>query len=188
MSNLTLSTISGTVANGNKVSIPAGQVLYAPGHVIQVVSTYITTPTSVSVPASYQSYTNIPNLAATITPKSTTSKIYVIVRWFGESSAQTTNWDTMFGIKRDGVSVGAPLGGTTSIGITMASLSYYADDGNSTPEMCTFDYLDSPASVSAITYQVYTNCTVAKTLYTNRTVGAGGEFGSSSITLMEIAQ
>ena len=188
MSNLTLSTISGTVANGNKVSIPAGQVLYAPGHVIQVVSTFITTPTSVSVPASYQSYTNVPNLAATITPKSTTSKIYVMVRWFGEWSAQTSNWDAMFGIKRDGTSVGAPLGGTSSIGISMASLSYYASDGNSTPEICMFDYLDSPASISAVTYQVYTNCTTATTLYTNRTVGAGGEFGSSSITLMEIAQ
>jgi hypothetical protein len=188
MSNLTVSTISGSASSGNQVSVPAGQVLYAPGHVIQVVNTFITVPTSVSVPANYQSYTNVPNLAATITPKSASSKIYIMVRWFGEFSVQTTNWDSMFGIKRNGTSIGAPVSGSTSIGITMAALSYYANDGNSTPEMCMFDYLDSPASTSATTYQVYVNATIAVTLYTNRTVGGGGEFGTSSVTLMEIAQ
>ncbi len=74
----------------------------------------------------------------------------------------------------------------------MAAISYYANDGSSTPEMMFFDFYDSPATTSAVTYQVYANSVnAAITLFTNRTVTAGGasyEYGSSSITLWEIAQ
>lgn len=188
MSNLTVQTLSAPSSTGNKIHIPSPNVLYAPGHVLQVVNTFITNPTTVAVPANYQSYTNIPDLQALITPKATSSKIYVVVRWFGEWGVQTANWDAMFGLKRNGVSVGAPLTGTTSRGITMSALSYYVSDANSTPEICMFDYYDSPASIAPVTYQVFVNSTVAATLYTNRTVGVNGEFGCSSITLMEIAQ
>jgi hypothetical protein len=192
MSNLTVSTISGSVASGNKVSIPSGQVLYAPGHVIQMVNTTIYTPTAVSIPANYQANTNIPDLTCSITPKATTSKVYVMVRWFGEWSIQTTNWDSMFGLKRNGTPVGVnPSSQTGSLGISQAALGYYSNDGNSTPEMLYFDFFDSPASTSAVTYQVYANAVAATTLYTNRTVGSGAtsfEYGSSTVTLWEIAQ
>lgn len=192
MSNLTVSTISGSVASENKVSIPAGQVLYAPGHVIQVVNTTLYTPTAVAIPNNAVANTNIPDFACAITPKSTTSKVYVQVRWFGEFSLQTANWDSMFGLKRNGVAVGvnpSTAGGAT--GISMAALGYYASDASSTPEMMFFDFWDSPSSASTLTYQVYANSTAAITVYTNRTVTAGGvqyEYGSSTITLWEIAQ
>jgi hypothetical protein len=73
----------------------------------------------------------------------------------------------------------------------MAALSYYANDASSTPEMANFQYIDTPASVSALTYQVSVVAGEASTLYTNRTVAASTgnhEYGSSFITLMEIAQ
>ena len=192
MSNLTVSTISGSVASGNRVTIPSGQVLYAPGHVIQVVNTTLYTPTAVAIPIGAAINTNIPDFTCTITPKSTTSKIVVQVRWFGELSNQTANWDNMFGLKRNGSPVGVnpnTAGGAT--GIAMAGLGYYANDGASTPEIMSFDFYDSPSTTSATTYQVYANCTsAAYTLYTNRTVTAGAasyEYGSSTITLWEIA-
>jgi hypothetical protein len=192
MSNLTVGTISGSVASGNKIHIPSGQVLYAPGHVIQFVNTTLYTPTSVSIPANYIANTDIPSFNAVITPKATTSKIYVMVRWFGEWSPQTVNWEAMFGLKRNGTPVGVnPSSQTGPSGISMSALSYYASDANSTPEMMYFDFHDSPASISAITYQVYANSTAASTLFTNRTVGAGAtsfEYGSSTMTLWEIAQ
>lgn len=193
MSNLTVGTISGSVASGNKVTIPSGQVLYAPGHVIQVVNTTLYTPTSVSIPNNYQANTNIPDFSCIITPKSTTSKVLVQVRWFGEWSPQTVNWEAMFGLKRNGTPVGVnPSSQTGALGISMSALSYYASDAASTPEMMYFDFHDSPASTSTVTYQVYANCTTAaSTLFTNRTVSAGAtnfEYGSSTITLWEIAQ
>jgi hypothetical protein len=191
MSNLTVSTISGSVASSNRVTIPSGQVLYAPGHVIQVVNTTIYTPTAVAIPANYIANTNIPDFTCTITPKSTTSKVVVQVRWYGEWSIQTTNWDSMFGLKRNGTPVGVnPNSQTGASGITQAALGYYSNDGNSTPEMAYFDFYDSPTSTSAVTYQIYANAIAATTLYTNRTVGAGAtsfEYGSSTITLWEIA-
>lgn len=192
MSTLRVNSISARLGSGT-VTVPAGNVLYAPGHVIQVVNTTLYTPTSVSIPVGAAINTNIPSFSCDITPKSTTSKVLVQVRWFGELSAQTSNWDSMFGLKRNGTAVGVnpnTAGGAT--GIAMASLGYYANDGASTPEMMSLDFYDTPTSTSAVTYQVYVNCTsTAFTLYTNRTVTASSasyEYGSSTMTLWEIAQ
>jgi hypothetical protein len=161
--------------------------------VIQVVNTTLYTPTAVAIPVGAATNTNIPDFNCSITPKSTASKVVVQVRWFGELSNQTANWDNMFGLKRNGVAVGVnpnTAGGAT--GIAMASLGYYANDGSSTPEMMSFDFYDTPSSTSVVTYQVYANCTsVAYTLYTNRTVTASAasyEYGASTMTLWEIAQ
>jgi hypothetical protein len=192
MSNLTVANLSAPASAGNRISVPAPNVLYAPGHIIQVLNTTLYTPTAVSIPNNATGNTNIPDFACTITPKSTSSRIYVQVRWFGELSPQTSNWDTMFGLKRNGVAVGVnpnTAGGAT--GISMAALGYYLSDANSTPEMMFFDFFDSPASTSALTYQVYANTTGSTpTIFTNRTVAAAAasyEYGSSTITLWEIA-
>jgi hypothetical protein len=102
----------------------------------------------------------------------------------------------MFGLTRNGTVVGSPTSasapGIRTIGITSSSLSYYAGDANSTPEMMSFQYLDSPASTSAVTYQVTYTANAAGTLYTNRTKGdvntaASYERGTSSVILMEVA-
>lgn len=194
MSRLVVNTLQGTAGNNNIISVSAGHTLYAPGHVIQVVETSITTPTAVAVPNNTASYTNVPDLFCSITPKNVNSKIYISVRWFGEFSASNTTWDSMFGIKRNGVSIGENPGSATagsSRGIASPVLSYYAADGNSTAEQCFFSYIDSPASTSSLTYQVYINTSYASTMYTNRVVNAsasaGLEHGRSNITLMEIA-
>jgi hypothetical protein len=192
MSRLVVDTLQGTTSGGNRVSVPAGHTLYAPGHVIQVVHNSITVPTSVSIPSAYATHTNIPDFFATITPKSVSSKIYVMVRWFGEFSPNNASWNTMFGVKRNGTAVGLnpSNAGTGGQGISMAALSYNLNDNDSTPEMMYFDYYDTPSSVSALTYQVYASAVTASTLFTNRTVNtvAGGyEYGRSNITLMEIA-
>lgn len=189
MSNLTVASLTGPASQGNRIDVTSGTYVYQPGAVIQVLQTVITTPTAVSVGSGLVKVT-IPDLAATITPKLTTSKVYVTVRWFGELAPQTANYNTMWGIYRNGTAVLDPSSGGGASGITMAALSYWLDNADSTPEMAMFDYLDSPSSTSAITYSVYVEATVASTLYTNRTVTAGAvsyEYGSSSITLWEIA-
>jgi hypothetical protein len=193
MSNLTVSTISAPSTSGNQISVPAPNVLYAPGHVIQVVNTTIVTPTAQSVPASYTTYTNIPSFSATITPKSTSSKVFISVKWFGEFSVQGAIYNSVFNIKRNGTVISVPAGApatTNSCGITSASISYEAADTSSTAEVAAFDFFDYPTSTSALSYQVCITSDSAHTLYTNRvvTAAAGGyEYGTSMITLMEIA-
>lgn len=193
MSRLVVGQLQAASPTTNLITVASGDTVYSPGSVVQMVNTTLYTPTSVSIPQAAATNTNIPDFACTITPKSASSRIYVQVRWFGELGNQTANWDTMFGLKRNGTPVGvnpSTAGGAT--GISMASLGYYANDGSSTPEMMFFDFYDSPATTSSVTYQVYANCTSATfTLYTNRTVTASTasyEYGSSTITLWEIAQ
>jgi hypothetical protein len=193
MSNLTVGQLSSNDPITNLITVASGDTVYSPGSVVQVVNTTIYTPTATTIPNNAVAYTSVPDLVCSITPKSASSRIYIIVRWFGEFSATNVTWDSMFGIRRNGVSIGenpnAPAG--TPRGIFMASLSYYSNDADSTPETCVFDYIDSPASSSTLTYQVFLNSVFAGTMFTNRAVSAAGgvrEFGSSSITLWEIAQ
>lgn len=181
-------TPSGTLDVANRGittgSMPAGSVL-------QVVNTYYTTPTSQSV--LLNTITPITGLEASITPTSTTSKILIFVRWFGEHGVDGSAWDSVFGITRNGTAIGLPppvAGGVNNLGIHMTALSYYANDPNSTPETTFYNYLDSPGTTATVTYRAYIQGT-AQTLYTNRTVGAtltaNFERGTSSVTLMEIA-
>jgi hypothetical protein len=193
MSNLTVGQLSSNDPITNLITVSSGDTVYSPGSVVQMINTTLYTPTAVSIPVGAATNTNIPDFLATITPKKTSSRIYVQVRWFGELNVQTSNWDTMFGLKRNGTAVGVNPGTNTGAsGISMAALSYYLNDGSTTPEMMFFDFYDSPNTTSAVTYQVYANTgNAAFTLYTNRTVTASGtssEYGSSTITLWEIAQ
>lgn len=169
-----------------------GGTVYVPGHIIQVVNTYLKDPFSQSISAGYNVYNDISSFSATITPKNINSKIYMTVRWFGEISAQTSLQNMCWNIKRNGTLIGQPAQpGSLPLGIHMAAISYTGDNADSTPETCFFDYYDSPASISALTYQVSVNCGDAITLYTNRCVNSATsstyERGTSSITLFEIA-
>lgn len=167
-----------------------------PGHIIQVVNTYLTTPASQSITGSsgsgYNVYNDISGLTATITPRSSSSKIYVMVRWFGEYGSQGQAQNSMWNLKRNGTLIGQPSQpGSVPIGIHMTPISYAGDNADSTPETTFFDYYDTPASTSALTYQISLVCPTAFTLYTNRcvnsTTSGGYERGTSSITLFEIS-
>jgi hypothetical protein len=160
------------------------------GSVLQVVNTYYTTPTSQSITSNI--INNITGLEASITPASTSSKILIFVRWFGEHSTDGANWENVFGISRDGTAIGLPTAtGAHTQGISMGALSYYAGDNNSTPETAFYNFLDSPNTTSAVTYRAYVKGATAETLYTNRVVGGTDstsfERGTSSIILMEFA-
>jgi len=188
----TINVASTATFTGN-VSIANTSVFYAPGAIVQANSTYYTTPTSFSIPASYNTFTDVPGLSVNITPRSANSKIYILARVFGEFNDQTLSWDTMFTIKRNGSPINLPpQPGTLTIGHHMPCLTYYSNDGNSTPEITFFDLIDSPANTSVQTYSVSMNSTSASTYYVNRCVNggtAGGfERGTSSITVFEIAQ
>lgn len=190
MSTLRVDNIN--ARTGTTISAPSGTTVYLPGHVIQVINTYLTTTSSISVSAGVSSTFDITGLSASITPKSISSKIYMTVRWFGEFGSTDGAYNAMFGIKRNGSAIGLV---TNTFGLTAAAQSYTFNDAASTPEMLFMDYYDSPSSTSTLTYQVYVGFLSAnQILYTNRTAldtggGAtiGYERGTSSITLFEIA-
>jgi len=152
-----------------------------------VVQTHVTATSSQSLSGGTRA--DITNLTANITPKSTSSKIMVEVRWAGEFSHVAPH-DSVFGIRRGGVDVGNPSSsGSRAVGITTVSIGYPADS-STTPEVCHYSYLDSPATTGTTTYTASVLSNAASTLYNNRTVAdpdAGhGERLTSSITLTEV--
>jgi len=155
------------------------------GSVLQVVQTFYTSTFSTTS----TSLTDITGFSISITPKFATSKILLLVQL---SVAQASNggYTNGFVIIRNGsTSVGNGTAGTSSNYITAAN-SYAGES----PICVSANYLDSPASTSAQTYQVQTKCQSGSgTFYVNRTGNLNGGSQTyqggyaSTITAMEIA-
>lgn len=132
----------------------------------------------------------VTGLSVNITPRYTTSKILV----FGHMvSGYNTSTQAYYKLKRTISGVTTEVGNGTMVSNRQGVIarSYY-----NSPNGCETDpffFLDSPASVALITYQIYLGTEGAFAAYVNRTDTdadsiAGGPRGSSSITVMEIAQ
>jgi len=183
MSTLTLKNLQGTYP-ANRIAVPTGHTLYAPGHVVQVVQYNYTGSTSIAT----GTYTALP-ITATITPTSTSSKI--LVRCVVHVGATGGNEGLHGRLYRNGSVV--TIYGDTAGSRDTAWFHCGAHSSAYEQYPATSEYLDSPASTSALTYTIYarghsasypiyinTNEGDYNTEYTSRTV--------SSITLMEIAQ
>jgi hypothetical protein len=191
MSRLVVDKLQGNAATGNKITVPTGHSLIAPGHTLQVVQTHLTGRYAQSYSSSV--VTDLTDFSATITPKSTSSKILVFARWFGEWGNTGSVYNSVWGIKRSGTRIGeqSDPGATVVTALTGTALSYEASDAASTPETMNMFYMDSPNTTSAITYNIFFITDNASTIYTNRTVSwanntTGYELGTSTLILMEI--
>lgn len=132
----------------------------------------------------------IAGLTVSITPKFANSKMKVEVRWGGE----TTHPDNiLFNIKRNGVLINLPDAyGTNPRGLAVPPITY-ANNNNSTPEACSFFTVDTPNTLSPITYELnvvgYAGGSV--TVYTGRCVNTSNtqyyQRMSCEITVTEIA-
>ena len=184
-SELYVETLKGLTsgANANKVIIPAGQTLYAPGHVIQVVST---TKSDVFSMTS-TTFTDVTGLSVSITPSSTSSKILVFaeIKFNGQGSERT-----YFRLMRDStaVCIGDAAGSRPRISAGgHQSQSIYTLEGDS------INYLDSPATTSATTYKVQMRgLDNENAIYVNRSrddrdTANYEPRSASTITVMEIA-
>jgi hypothetical protein len=173
---LTLPTTSGTIVTGTTPSgtivgttdtqtltnktLGAGTVMPT-GSVLQVVQgTLSTTPSTNSV-----TYVTT-GLAATITPKFSTSKILIIANGSYYSASAGNTYYTIYR-------------NSTNLEITsgrgFAELNFAAGTGS----VITVSYLDSPATTSATTYTIYTKQSVQ--------VYFPVDGATAAITLMEIA-
>jgi hypothetical protein len=147
------------------------------GQVLQVVQSVYTTQTSYS--SGSTSYTDT-GLSATITPKSATSKILVMV------VQQTYWWDTS-APQDAGMSLQLLRGASSIFACSpqQDALYFYSPSGTTRFDFSyayPMNYLDSPATTSATTYKIQ-----AKGVNTDSKMIFQSAGSSSTITLMEIA-
>lgn len=149
------------------------------GGILQVVST---TKTDTFATTSTTD-TNITGLSATITPRSTSSKILVIV---SAPFSTTTNQINSITLTRGGT----PIGGGTIVGSrTSAFRSAYLTSVN-TGGVLAGEFLDSPNTTSSTTYQVQTKTsagTITFGISGGDTDAANHPRTSCTITLLEVA-
>jgi hypothetical protein len=153
------------------------------GKVIQVVSASVTG--TYGTPYFSTTTNGLVNtgLSATITPLFNTSKVLVLVNACIRIVGTTVDGGTGFGIARGATNIWAG-----------SSIHMYAGSGASTAlvSIQNVQYLDSPATTSATTYNFqvnrYTN-NGGSTVYLNYNYNAGGSIQSdiSNIILMEVA-
>jgi hypothetical protein len=169
-------TVTGSSPGGavTRSSLPAGCVL----QVLQTVKsdTFVGTSNGAEM--------SITGLAATITPTSATSKILITAQ------IMFCAIDTTYGgwFKRNGTNIGLgdASGSRQRVTIGMAKIT----DLNQTNTFI-YNYLDTPATTGAVTYQFWTINDNAVNLFINRSSNdldnSTGKRGISTITLMEIA-
>ena len=150
------------------------------GRVLQVVQTTLTSTFSTS-----SSYTAVTGLSQSITPSSSSSKILITVSLGGVSA---NNSSFKMGMYRGAtpIYVGDTAGSRTSVSAQGQTGASYA------VLFGAWSYLDSPATTSPTTYQVYLGSNGSVTVYLNRTdrdnnASTEDARSASSIILMEIS-
>ena len=171
MSELSIGQLRGLTVNSNTVTVPAGHTLYAPGHVLQVVSA---TKTNTSATSS-ATFSDISGLSVSITPKFASSKILIIADVRIGASGEQWALTKIVRNATDIYTLGASRFGSNTDTRTDAG-----------------SFLDSPSTTSPTVYKLTWANTlapfVAGTSYINRRGFDDGAQANSSITVMEIAQ
>lgn len=152
------------------------------GQVLQVVSTTKTD----TFTSSATSFSDVTGLSVSITPKSATSKILVIVDMVGSGVVGTNI--AQFRLVRDSTVINAGnAAGSRSLGIASTITS-----NNASPLNIGANYLDSPATTSSTTYKIQCRTSSGVTLYVNLAPDDSDDINrirtASTITVMEIAQ
>ena len=184
MSTLTVQNIQGSSSNGNTINVASGHVLNAPGHVIQVVSSTLTSTASGTGTSIVDT-----GLTGTITPSSSSSKIYVN----GYITLGSSSFFVYCFLVRGSTQIFK--GDTASNRPTppVANTQHMTGNDIYNFEAVPFQFLDSPNTTSATTYKIQIRHYASGTWYVNRTHAdrdlSGHEpRGTSILTLMEIAQ
>jgi len=160
---LTVQNLQGpsTGANANKIILPSGQTLYAPGHVIQVTTTGQFSNSFSTTSTSYLAT----GVKHSITPTSASSKIIILMHTTFLNQGSEINWY----IARNGTDISA------------SDKNIHGDyDNNGAFHSGAVMHVDTPNTTSSVEYEIYAQQNGASgTIYIYRT---------SCVTLMEIAQ
>ena len=152
------------------------------GGIVQIKSTHITA----SFQTQSETYTDITGHSVTITPTRADSKILIDYRvsWMHTSSNGAS---ATLRLLRNGTNIGVPVATDDRMGILVL-----ATDSNGNMSNSSINYLDSPATTSAITYKIQ--------IHLDSAGGSGGHIfginhwppndnyrGTSSITAYEVS-
>lgn len=173
----------------NRITTVGGKpILNSTGSILQVVSTDFSTPVSTTL----FTPTDIDGFSASLTPSSSSNKIlvYVSVRLGSVDDAYP-----YIALKRNGTIIGSPTQATGSRIDTFLSFTQTNIGAGIAPfrtEQPSKMYLDSPATTSAVLYQIALSSPYnAATAYINRqdsqVDAAYIQYANSNITIMEIS-
>ena len=181
---ITTSSGSGTITlgqSGETIALGSGATLGSGmGKVLQVIQTVLTTVTSTTS----TSHVDISGLSLSITPSSTSSKIFVLVDM--ALSESTSNGLVSWNLVRNSTTLAAGTEAGYSTNQTGAVISELGTAGNGLLKQST-QYLDSPSTTSATTYKIQWRTSAGSTVYLNRRATDTYMSVSSMITAMEIA-
>jgi len=149
-------------------SLPAG----VGGKVLQVVQT--TKIDHFSTTNNYGSLTDVTGLSVSITPTSSSNKVFIMVQIMGSTSGTTE----FIQLVRDSTNILIPSGG--SFPATIAN-----DSGSTYPG--TINFLDSPSTTSATTYKIKIGAQAGTAHVNARQDDTSNHKFTSTITAMEIS-
>ena len=136
MSTLAVNTIQ--AQTGTTVSLPTGQTLYAPGHILQVLQSTFNTENQISS----SSWTNT-GFTGTITPTNSASKVLALCQIPFMSYNNSSN---------ECIGLGRLQRGSSNSGYIVANGYDYGGSGQIINHTAALNWLDSPATTNATTY------------------------------------
>ena len=175
MSELTVGQLKGLTVNNNIITVPAGHTLYDSGHIVQVVSAFKSDVASTSS----TSFIDLPGMSVTITPTFSTSRFFIMVD--GIAGYSTSGNSTIVNLVRNSTNIAQGTGQ----GANQTRIAYPGNSGLWWP--MAFNFLDSPATSSPVTYKLQFRVDGAGVGYWGRRGAAADYSGSSSITVFEVA-
>ena len=186
MANLKLNNVVALSETGGVATFgtPSATLKFPTGHVLQVVSYYTTTESSITVSTSDQI---INGMTKVITPLGTASDFLVSVRWMGESE---DTWDKNYNIHMNSRRVN--VSNTDAYhGLAVAANTYSNGiNDSSTPDSLAFSTLVSTSSVigTDITFSLVTSGNATSVTWSNRCfAGSANEDFTSELIITEIA-
>ena len=190
MSTLTVQNLTG-VSPTNLIRVASGHKLYAPGGIVQVQQTIKTDSWTGSVASGSATYATVTGLSVGITPTSSSSKILVMLNmWVGYNIYMYRGV-----VRRNGthIAIGDANGNRPRVSFGGGNHTGSATNDQYHMMQVAFNYLDSPATTSTLTYDVGLASYSGYAVYVNRSHAwqNSTEYDpaqSSTITVMEVAQ
>ena len=166
---------SGAITAG---ALPAGSIL----QVVQTVKT------DTAAQAAITTMADIPGMSVAITPSSTSSKVLVRIG-LGVIGTATSGRGVTFTLMRDSTAIG--LGDDPGNSNERATFATLAGDSTYMEGGVFYEFLDSPATTSEVTYKLQWQTFANTNIYLNRSGSTStaewNKSGSSTITAMEVA-
>lgn len=161
------------------------------GGIVQVISV---TKTDVESLTSTSTETLIPGMEATISPKSSSNKILVMVTLNASIGDQYSGHYAVLKRGSTNIAIGDAAGNRNRVSISLQAPCFYDANSNAYygPGQASIQFLDSPTTTSATTYGLYhADPDTNNALYINRSRQDTDDHGfnriASSITLMEVS-